>query len=334
MVNISRLALAVSLVVAALPAAAQEDPILRIFTYDSFATEWGPGPALKAGFEEDCNCVVEFTTADDAISTLRRVQLEGETTEADLVVGLDTAIAGEARATGMFAPHNLDLEHLDLPSAWSDPLFVPFDYGYFAYVYNTETLPNPPGSFEELIALPDDFKIVIQDPRSSTPGLGHVLWVQAAYGDRATEIWEGLAPHILTVTRGWSEAYNLFLSGEADMVLSYTTSPAYHAIEEDDHRYAAATFEEGHVAQVEVAGILASSEKQELARDFLAYLTSVEAQKIIPTTNWMYPVVDLGEDLPPAFAETPTPAKILTIDEDEITAKSRDWAAAALAALR
>ena len=334
MVCLSRPALAVFLAATALPAAAQETPTLRIFTYDSFASEWGPGPALKAGFEKDCDCTVEFTTADDAISTLRRVQLEGATTEADLVVGLDTAIAGEARATGLFAPHGLDLGHLDLPAPWTDPQFVPFDYGYFAYVYNTELVPNPPASFEELIALPDDFKIVVQDPRSSTPGLGHVLWVQAAYGERAPEIWEGLAPHILTVTRGWSEAYSLFLDGEADMVLSYTTSPAYHAIAEDDHRYAAATFEEGHVAQVEVAGILASSDQQALAQDFLAYLTSVEGQKVIPTTNWMYPVVDLGDDLPAAFADTPKPENVLSIDEQEITANSRDWAAAALAALR
>jgi thiamine transport system substrate-binding protein len=334
MVFLSRLALAVCLVATALPAAAQDTPILRIFTYDSFASEWGPGPALKAGFEEQCDCTVEFTTADDAISTLRRVQLEGATTEADLVVGLDTAIAGEARATGLFAPHGLDLGHLDLPAPWTDPLFVPFDYGYFAYVYNTEEVPDPPSSFEELIALPDDFKIVIQDPRSSTPGLGNVLWVQAAYGERAADIWAGLAPHILTVTRGWSEAYSLFLDGEADMVLSYTTSPAYHAIAEDDHRFAAAIFEEGHVAQVEVAGILASSDQQALAQEFLAYLTSVEGQKVIPTTNWMYPVVDLGDELPSDFPETLPTDKILSIDEDEVTSKSRDWVEAALAALR
>lgn len=88
------------------------------------------------------------------------------------------------------------------------------------------------------------------------------------------------------------------------------------------------------MAQVEVAGILASSDQQALAQDFLAYLTSVEAQKIIPTTNWMYPVIDLGDELPAAFAELPKPETVLSIDEEAITANSRDWAAAALAALR
>jgi thiamine transport system substrate-binding protein len=327
-----RLLAAAFLALAALPAAAEEVPILRVYTYDSFAAEWGPGPAIKAGFEAECGCVVEFVTAEDAIATLRRVQFEGETTEADVIVGLDTAIAGEARATGLFAPHGLTLDNLALPEPWTDPEFVPFDYGYFAFVYNKEKVPNAPRSFEELIALPDSFKIVIEDPRSSTPGLGNVFWVAAAYGDKAPEIWKGLKPHVLTMTRGWSEAYGLFLDGQADMVLSYTTSPAYHAIAESDDKYAYAPFSEGYVAQVEVAGLLKSSDQAELGKQFLAYLVTPEAQKIIPTTNWMYPVIDIGDDLPAAFG-TP-PEKVLTVDEATIAAHSRAWVDAALAALQ
>jgi thiamine transport system substrate-binding protein len=128
---------------------------------------------------------------------------------------------------------------LTLPVAWDDPVFLPFDWGYFAFVHDT-SLEDVPGDFEALAA--SDVSIVIQDPRSSTPGLGLVMWVQAAYGDRAGEIWAGLADNIVTVTPGWSEAYGLFLDGEADMVLSYTTSPAYHLIAEEDPSKAAAAF--------------------------------------------------------------------------------------------
>src|SRR5690606_15997188 len=180
----------------------------------------------------------------------------------------------------------------------------------------------PPTSFEELIALPDSFKIVIEDPRSSTPGLGLVLWIAAAYGERAPEIWAGLKPHILTMTRGWSEAYGLFLDGEADMVLSYTTSPAYHSVAEDDERFAYAEFAEGHVAQIEIAGILKSSENKDLARAFLTYLVSEEAQTVIPTTNWMYPVIDIGEALPAAFRDPGPPSKVIHVDEATIAAQS------------
>ena len=182
------------------------------------------------------------------------------------------------------------------------------------------------------IALPDDFKIVVMDPRSSTPGLGLVVWIKEAYGDRAAEIWGGLKPHILTMSRGWSEGYGLFTSGESDMVLSYTTSPPYHAIAENDERFAAAQFSEGHVEQVEVSGILKSSPNQQLARDFLAYLLSPEGQKVIPTTNWMYPVADIGADLPAAFPAQPV--KVLPVDEAEVTAERNSWIEEALAAIR
>jgi thiamine transport system substrate-binding protein len=335
MVKFTRLALAVLSGLLVAPALAEEVPILKIYTYDGFAAEWGPGPALKAGFEAICGgCIVEFIAADSSIGTLRRVQLEGDTTEADLIVGLDTAIAGEARATGLFADHGLDLSGLNLPEAWTDAQFVPFDYAHFAFVYDEDSVTTPPKSFEELIALPDTFKIAIQDPRSATPGLGLVLWIAAAYGDRAPEIWAGLKPHILTVTREWSESYGLFLEGEADMALSYSSSPAYHIIAEQDHTIHAALFEEGHLAQTEVAGILKSSDKQELARKFLAYLTSVDGQKIIPTTNWMFPVTDLGADLDPTYTTLPQPQKTLTLTDEEIAANSQRWIDEMLAAVQ
>lgn len=304
---------------------AQDKPTLTAYTYDGFAAEWGPGPLLKAGFEATCNCTLNWVAADSSIGTLRRVQLEGATTEADVLVGLDTAIAGEARATGLFADHGLTLTGLDLPEDWSDSQFVPFDYSHFAFMHDTDTMPVPPKNFEELIALPEDVKIVIQDPRSATPGLGLLLWVKAAYGDRAPEIWAGLKPHILTITREWSESYSLFLEGEADMVLSYTTSPAYHIFDEGDHTIKAALFDEGHFPQIEVAGILKSSDQPELAARFLAYLASPEGQKAIPTTNWMFPVVDLGANLDPSFADLPQPKKTLTLSEAEIIANSGAW---------
>jgi thiamine transport system substrate-binding protein len=334
MVKFASIALAVLVAGTSGLALAQDKPTLTIYTYDGFAAEWGPGTPLKEGFEATCNCNVNWVAADSSIGTLRRVQLEGDSTEADIIVGLDTAIAGEARATGLFADHGLELSGLSLPEPWTDAQFVPFDYSHFAFMHDTDTMPEPPQSFEELIALDDDVKIAIQDPRSATPGLGLLLWVKAAYGDQAPEIWAGLKPHILTITRDWSESYSLFLEGEADMVLSYTTSPAYHIFDEGDHTIKAALFEEGHFPQIEVAGILKSSDQQDLAREFLAYLASPEGQRHIPTTNWMFPVVDLGAELDPSFAELPEPETTLTLPEEEIIANSGAWIDEMLAAVQ
>lgn len=285
-------------------AVADEKPTLNVYTYDSFVSDWGPGPAVEKAFEQICGCDLEFTAAGDGAALLARVQLEGARSKADVVLGLDTNLTARATDTGLFAPHKRTLSASSLPVDWADPLFLPYDWGYFAFVYDKTKLKRVPRSFEMLAAAPEGLKIVIQDPRSSTPGLGMLYWVKAAYGDRAGEIWEGLAPHILTVTKGWSEAYGMFLEGQADMVLSYTTSPSYHIIAESDDTKAAAPFDEGHYMQIEVAGKLASSDQPELADAFLDFMLSDAFQSIIPTTNWMYPVITPKAGLPTGF-ETP-----------------------------
>ena len=301
--------------VACLATVAQaETPVLTVMTYDSFASEWGPGPAIEKGFEATCACDLRFVTAGDGAALLARVQLEGAGSEGDVVVGLDTNLTAAASATGLFAPHGQPAV-TGLPLAWEDAQFLPFDWGWFAFVHDKAKLPNPPASLEALAA--SDVKILIQDPRSSTPGLGLVMWVKAAYGDRAPEIWAALADNIVTVTPGWSEAYGMFLEGEADMVLSYTTSPAYHLIAESDDSKAAAPFAEGHYLQVEVAGLLAGSDQPELGKAFLAYLAGDAAQAVIPTTNWMYPANVLAAGLPEGFGTLIQPAKSLLFSSEE-----------------
>ncbi len=301
-----------------------DTPVLTVYTYDSFVADWGPGPAIETAFEARCGCDLQWVAAGDGAALLGRLRLEGARTGADVVLGLDTNLTDAAAKTGLFARHDLGAPSLDLPVGWDDDMFLPYDWGYFAFVHRAD-MAQVPRSFEELIALPDDVKIVIQDPRSSTPGLGLLLWVKAAYGDRAPEIWEGLAPHILTVTKGWSEAYGLFVEGEADMVLSYTTSPAYHLIAEGDAGYAAAAFEEGHYLQVEVAGAIASSDQLDLAQDFLRFMLTDAFQSVIPTTNWMYPAVTPEAGLPDGFETLIAPETALLYAPGE-AAKMRDLA--------
>ncbi|MEO1579010.1 MAG: thiamine ABC transporter substrate binding subunit [Pseudomonadota bacterium] len=302
---------------AATPAVA-DLPVLTIYTYDSFTSDWGPGPAVEAAFEETCGCDLQFVGAGDGASLLARVRLEGARTDADIVLGLDTNLTAAAAETGLFEAHGQDASGLDLPVDWTDETFLPFDWGYFAFVHDKEAVPTPPTSLRELAD--SDVSILIQDPRSSTPGLGLLMWVQAAYGDEAGEIWAGLSDNIVTVTKGWSEAYGLFLEGEADMVLSYTTSPAYHLIAEEDPSKAAAPFDEGHYMQIEVAGKLAGTDQPELADAFLAFMISDGFQSVIPTTNWMYPAVIPEGGLPEGFETLIQPETALVIPADEAPA--------------
>jgi thiamine transport system substrate-binding protein len=313
------------LCLAAVPALA-ETPTLNVLTYDSFAAEWGPGPAVEAAFEATCACDLVFVTGGDGAALLSRLMLEGEGTEADVVLGLDTNLTERARATGLFAPHGVTAAP-DLPIPWNDETFLPFDWGWFAFVARAQT--PAPVDFQALAA--SDLQVVIQDPRSSTPGLGLVMWVRAAYGDQAGALWSALADNIVTVTPGWSEAYGLFLAGEADAVLSYSTSPAYHLIAEGDQGFVAWPFTEGHALQVEVAAMLAASDQPDLARDFLAFIATPAFQAAIPTGNWMYPAFPLPEGLPDGFDSliTPTPLWIPPDQAEALRDQAvEDWRAA------
>ena len=301
---------------------ADASPTLTIYTYDAFAASWGPAPKIKEAFEKEYDCELKFVGLSSSIGALRKIQLEGKNTKADILLGLDTSIAQTANSTGLFATHDLNTTKLDLPVAYSDENFVPFDYSYFAFVYDENKLKNPPLSFEELAAMPEDFKIAIQDPRSSTAGLGLLLWVKEVYKEKAGAYWKRLSPYILTITKGWSEAYGLFLRGEADMVLSYTTSPAYHIIKEKKTNYKTAHFREGHYGQIEVAAALKSSKHKELAKKFLAFMHSETFADIIPTANWAYPVVKTKKSLPAAFDTLIMPKEMLLVD-GKIVAKNR-----------
>jgi thiamine transport system substrate-binding protein len=307
-------------------AAAEADtPKLTVYTYSSFVADWGPGPKITPLFEAKCGCKIEWVSVGDGAGLLARLKLEGKNSPADVVLGLDTSLTAEAAATGLIAPHGADLSALKLPITWSDNDFVPFDYGYFAFVYDSQTLKSPPQSLADLANGGADPKVLLEDPRTSTPGLGLMLWMKSIYGDKAGDAWKKLAPRILTVSRSWDEAYGLFTKGEAPMVLSYTTSPAYHIMEDKTDRYKALNFPEGNYMQVEVAGMLAGAKHADLARQFLQFLVSLDFQKEIPTTNWMFPVIDVGADLPPAFRDIPQPAKSLLMPADQVAQHRAAW---------
>lgn len=301
-------------------------PTLTVYTYDSFAADWGPGPAVKKAFEAECDCELKFVALEDGVSLLNRLRMEGKNSAADVVLGLDNNLLQAAQQTGLFAPSGVDTAKLTVPGGWQDATFVPYDYGYFAFVYNKEKLKNPPKSLQELVSSDRNWKVIYEDPRTSTPGLGLLLWMQKVYGDKAPAAWQQLAKKTVTVTKGWSEAYGLFLKGESDLVLSYTTSPAYHMIEEKKDNYAAANFAEGHYLQVEVAARTAASKQPELAEKFLKFMVSPGFQNAIPTGNWMYPVTQVT--LPAGFDTLVKPQTTLSFTPQQVASERQTWISA------
>ena len=298
---------------------------LTVYTYDSFVSEWGPGPIIEQKFEDKYNIDLELIAVDSAATLLNKVILEGSNTKADIVLGLDMNLFDSADKSGLFINHSLDnLENdIMLPIKWNSKIFVPYNYGYFAFVYNNTKLLNPPKSMDELINS-TDARIVIQDPRTSTPGLGLLIWMKALYGNDAKNKWVKLNKKVISVTKGWTDAYyNFFMAGEADIVLSYSTSPAAHIMFEENYEISAAIFEEGNYVSIEFAGILKSSNNQRMANNFLRFMISDDFQSVLPSTNIMYPIAN-NLMLPEAFNKIEVP-DMLQIDPEEINKNKDEW---------
>jgi thiamine transport system substrate-binding protein len=279
---------------------------LQVWTYDSFVSEWGPGAQLAKLFEEKTGIKVSFVSKGDGGALLAALVSAGKEAEADLVVGLDNNSMAKALNTGLFTAAELSNKDKLRSDLLIDPSgkLIPYDFGDFAIIWDSESGVRAPTSLEDLTDPYYAKRLIIMDPRSSTPGLGLLAWTQAVYGQEWQDFWGRLKPSVLTMTPGWDTGYGIFTKGEAPLVLSYSTSPAYHKAYEESERYKALVFPEGHAAQIELVGVLASSKRKKDSGKFLDFLISAEAQSLLPETQWMYPA-NVEAKLPDSFDVVP-----------------------------
>jgi thiamine transport system substrate-binding protein len=284
-----------------------------VWTYDSFVSEWGPGPQAAEKFFEKTGVKVRFVSRGDGGALLARLLSEGKNADADVVLGLDQNLAPKALASGLFQsykPAGAELISKEL-LVDKDFTLTPFDYGYFSIIYDSQKIAAPPSDLEDLTKPEYQKRLILMDPRTSTPGMGFFSWTREVYGDGWADYWRRLRPSILTVAEGWDTGYGLFTAGEAPMVLSYTTSPAYHSEYEQSERYKAAIFAQGHPVQIELAGLLRAAPRAASAKLFMDFILSDTFQSLIPLTNWMYPVRS-GTNLPDSYRMAPKSPKTLT----------------------
>ena len=303
----------------------EKEKDLTVYSYDSFISEWGPGPVIAELFEKETGISINFFSPGDAGQTLQRLIEEKEKPIADVALGIDSNLYFKALKEGLFEEYESpQLKHVDAKLLFPGrPVLTPFDFGYFSFIYDSESEIPPPVDFSDLLSPRFREKIIIMDPRTSTPGLGLLLWSRMVFGDDTTHFWNEIKPNLLTVSSGWDTGYGLFTSGEAPLVLSYTTSPAYHLEYEESRRYRALIFPEGHLFQVEGAGVVAGTEKQKEARMFIDFLLSESVQELFPLTNWMYPV-RRGTPLPDSYVLAPQPTSGLAPEEQLLDDQSLD----------
>lgn len=288
--------------------AAESPNTITVYAYDSFAGEWGPGPIVVPAFEEKTGLKVELISCGDAIEMVNKIIMEGERCKADVVIGISDDVA--YRAYDLFESYSSPaLENIPAEIVF-DPehRLLPFDYGNFAFVYDTKANIKAPESLEDLTKPEYKGRVILIDPRTSSVGMGLLMWTYNEFGEDYLSWWEKMTENALTIASGWSSAYGLFTEGEAPIVLSYTTSPVYHVLNENTDRYQALVFENGHQATIEGIGLLKSSENKDNAKLFIDYVLN-EGQVDIAVLNSMYPA-NASVELPSAYAYAPKPAKM------------------------
>jgi thiamine transport system substrate-binding protein len=300
---------------------------LVIYAYDSFVAEWGPGPKVIPLFEKAYNCKVTLVSKGDAGQVLSAAILEKAGPKADVLVGLDNNLVRKAIQADVlepFTPKNLAQM---APGLDFDPThhLIPYDFGYFCLIWDSQKLANPPKNLAELTKPEYAKKLILMDPRTSTPGLGFLATVVALKGAAWPEFWKALKPSILTVTSGWDAGYGMFTQGEAPLVISYTTSPAYHVENDKTERYKAILFPEGLIMQIEAAGIVKGARHAELAKAFIEFMLTPPFQNELPLTQWMYPV-NPSVQLPASYRVAPKPAKALKADPIILDKALAQWA--------
>lgn len=290
---------------------------LIVYTYNSFSGEWGAGPEIARLFEEKTGIKVIFADCGDSGQILAKAITEKDNPYADVLIGIDNNYAQKAHESAVLYEYKPSGAEKFIPLELSDALndgaykwlLTPYDYSHFAFIYNSNSNLPVPECLEDLTKSIYSKKIIIMDYRTSSLGVGLDKWIEAVYKDKADAYLERLKPSILTVAPNWSVGYGMFTEGEAPICFSYTTSPAYHVEYGEGNQYKTLVFEDGHVMQVEGAGIVNGAPNLEGAKLFMDFLISEEAQKIIPLTQWMFPA-NKNVKLPASYGVAPVPKTV------------------------
>lgn len=284
---------------------------LTLYTYDSLSAEYGLLPKITDQFEQAYNAELNIVSFPDSGAMVNQLLAEKNDPQADVVLGID----------------NSDVARYEAEELFLEP--TPFDYGYVGFVYDTEALTfTEPISLESL-AEDEAYrnKIIITQPGLSSPGTQLLLWGNSVFGEDANEFWSALEAQVLTVAPDWNTAYySMFLNGEAPIVLSYLTSPAYHIDQESTDRYQAIPISDDYLQQTEYVARVNRPVPSAAAQDFITYMQSASVQNQIATTQWMFPI-DETATLPEAYNQiiTPSEDQILTLADTTIATNYTSW---------
>lgn len=271
----------------------KEGSVLKIYATDSFIAKWGPGPQLKEVFEKQTGQKITYIEMTDPVLTFQKMNFDGAAAIGDVVTSIDQydLIRSKDKIKWKKLTSSMDSRYTaDIKNADAFENFIPYNWAPIAFVSRTD-LKTQIKSLDDLLQPELKNKIALEDPRTSSPGLQFLAWVMMTKTEaEAVQFFKKMNQQAHSYSSGWSAAYGIFTHKQADIVLSYVTSPIYHLLEEKDSGFKSIEFAEGHPAQIEFAGVPETCQNCEAAQKFVQFMQTPEAQKIIMAKNYMLPI--------------------------------------------
>jgi len=313
---------------------AQSDDPLAVYTYDSFVS-FGAADVISTKFKEETGRDVRFVATADSRTMLSKLISERESggTNADAFVGVEVNDLGTARENDVFQ----QLSNEDVPNLENVPAdiqfdpdnrLIPYEHGFITLVYDTEQIDpsNVPRTFEALLSERYRDSLIVEDPRTSSPGLSFLLWTIAQQGeDGYIDYWQELMPNVLTITQGWSEAFQLFTDGEAPMMVSFSTDHAFDVIVNDSDDLRVLTLKNQAYRTIFGMGVVRGTDQPDLARQFLNIVLSADVQSELAETEWMIPASNNARVRNVWWQNVTTPEDPVRLPSERVTANLDDW---------
>ena len=335
------LALFVLFLALALSSTYAQGDTLTVIAHDSFNYT----QEVMDIFTAQTGISVEVIRLGDAGLLVNQSLLNRENPLGDVLFGVDNTFLGRALGGNIFIPYESPaLENVDLAFIVDDQYRVtPIDYGDVCLNYDVgyfeETGLTIPQSLQELVDPAYDGLLVVENPATSSPGLAFLMTTIGVFGEDDDydylDFWADLVANDVYIADDWTDAYYNQFSGSAGsvgtrpLVVSYASSPPVEVLFADPQPETAPT---GAIVadgtcfrQIEFAGILAGSDQETQAQQFIDFLLSRTFQEDMPLNMFVFPV-NLQADLPELFEEFAlVPEQPIELTPEEIDMNREAW---------
>jgi len=261
-------------------------------------------------FETNHSCQVELITVASSSDLWEYLQERVKTGKVDIVAGLDNCLQPQTADMDIFAEETIPSTYALSSNIIMDnkKKLIPYGFGYLAFIYNEQKLPNPPESFGELQDSRFFNQMAIHEPRFSGKGRASYYWTLALFGDAGyQQFWKSIKKNIFVAKPTWNSMFDGLKRQECSICFGFTTTPAWYLeTAVNPLPLKAIVPKEGSYLYVEAAAIPKKAKHRDTAEIFLRYLLSPDVQRFVALDLGMFPA-NAGAPLPPQFSVAPNP---------------------------